>query len=309
MVKTKKEYQKLVEEMIAHDRHYYDETTPVISDYEYDQLMRAIREYEAEHPEEILPNSPSRRVAEAPTAGFVQKSHMVPMMSLANTYSEEEVNDFIKRVHKLLEKNEVDFCCELKMDGTAISMRYKQGKLFHALTRGNGRIGDDVTANIKTIKSVPLELSGSDFPDDFEVRGEVYLALSSFHAMNREREELGLETFANPRNAAAGSLKLLDPSVVEKRKLHLVCYGIAEGQSPIKSQERLHHLLKKWGFPVADLKHIHVACDLREIMSFAEEIQKKREKLPFEIDGIVVKVNDLSLHEILGATGKTPRYA
>lgn len=295
--------------MIAHDRHYYDETAPVISDYEYDQLLYAIREYEEKHPSDILPNSPTRRVAEAPTTGFVQKSHMVPMMSLANTYSEEEVADFIKRVHKLLEKTNVDFCCELKMDGTAISLRYKKGILFHALTRGNGRSGDDVTANIKTIKTVPLELSGSDFPDDFEVRGEVYLSLASFHALNFEREELGLETFANPRNAAAGSLKLLDPSIVEKRKLNLVCYGVAEGQLSSKNQEHIHLLLKKWGLPIADVKHIRIAHDLEGIMGFAQEIQKKRENLPFEIDGIVIKVNDRSLHDILGSTGKTPRYA
>lgn len=295
--------------MIAHDRHYYDETAPVISDYEYDTLLARLKSYEAKYPEDILPNSPSRRVAEAPTTGFEQKAHMVPMMSLANTYSEEEVADFIKRVHKLLEKTEVDFCCELKMDGTAISIRYKKGKLFQALTRGNGRSGDDVTANIKTIKTVPIELSGSDFPDDFEVRGEVYLSLASFHAINAERQDSGLETFANPRNAAAGSLKLLDPAQVEKRKLNLVCYGVAEGQFSHKNQEEIHHALKKWGLPIADLKHIRVVLDLEGIMKFAEEILEKREKLPFEIDGIVVKVNDRALHEILGTTGKTPRYA
>lgn len=298
-----------MKELIEHDRHYYDETKPVISDYEYDQLMLFLREYEKEHPEDIIANSPAQRVAEAPTKGFIQKPHMVPMMSLANTYSEEEVGDFIKRVHKLLERKDVDFCCELKMDGTAISLRYKRGKLFHALTRGNGKMGDDVTANIKTIKSIPIELAGEGFPDDFEVRGEVYLTLSTFHQINREREEAGLETFANPRNAAAGSLKLLIPSEVAKRKLHLVCYGVAESQAIVKSQEKLHHMLKKWGLPVADFKHIHVASDLKEIMRFAEAIQKERDFLPFEIDGMVVKVNDLSLHEILGSTGKTPRFA
>lgn len=308
-ITTFKEYQKLVKELIEHDRHYYDETKPVISDYEYDQLMLFLKEYENEHPEDIIADSPAQRVAESPTKGFHQKAHMVPMMSLANTYSEEEVGDFIKRVYKLLERKEVDFCCELKMDGTAISLRYKNGKLFHALTRGNGKMGDDVTANIKTIKSIPIVLAGSDFPDDFEVRGEVYLTLNSFHSINREREDAGLETFANPRNAAAGSLKLLDPSEVAKRKLHLVCYGIAEGQSIAKSQEKLHHMLKKWGLPVADFKHIHVASNLKEIMHFAEMIHKERDSLPFEIDGMVVKVNDLSLHEILGATGKTPRFA
>lgn len=308
-VNTYKEYLTLVEELTEHDRHYYDKTKPVISDFEYDQLMRFLKNYEEEHPEHIHANSPAQRVAEGPTEGFQQKPHMISMMSLANTYSEEEVGDFIKRVYKLLEKKEVDFCCELKMDGTAISLRYKKGRLFHALTRGNGRMGDDVTANVKTIKTVPLELLGSDYPDDFEVRGEVYLSLTSFHLMNRDREESGLEPFANPRNAAAGSLKMLDPKEVAKRKLNLVCYGVAEGQFPVKSQEKLHHQLKKWGLPVADFKHIHVASTLEEIMRFAEKIHKERDSLPFEIDGMVVKVNDLSLHGILGATGKTPRFA
>lgn len=295
--------------MIEHDKHYYDENKPAISDYDYDQKMRALHDYEKAHPEQVHPNSPAQRVAEGPTEGFKQKAHLVPMMSLANTYSEEEIADFIKRVHKLLEKKEVDFCCELKMDGTAISLRYKEGKLFHALTRGNGRMGDDVTANVKTIKAVPIKLSGSHFPDDFEIRGEVYLSLATFHAINAQREEEGLETFANPRNAAAGSLKLLDPREVAKRKLNLVCYGIAEGESPVKKQMDVHQQLKKWGLPIAKSDHIHVASDLNGIMKFAKKIEKEREDLPFEIDGIVVKVNDLPSHEILGATGKTPRSA
>lgn len=304
-----KEYLKLVEELIEHDRHYYDEAKPLISDYEYDQLIRLVKEYEEEHPDDIAANSPTRRVAESPTLGFQQKEHMVPMMSLANAYSKEEVGDFIKRVHKLLEKSAVDFCCELKMDGTAVSLRYKQGQLFHALTRGDGKKGDDVTANIKTIPSVPLKLSGSDYPEDFEVRGEVYLTLDSFHTINREREEEGLETFANPRNAAAGSLKLLDPKEVAKRKLHLICYGITDGQSTVKTQEKMHRYLKKWDLPTADFENIHVANNLDEIMEFAEKIHEKRHSLGFEIDGIVIKVNDLSLHQLLGSTGKTPRFA
>ncbi len=295
--------------MIEHDKHYYDENKPLISDYEYDQKMKALRDFEKEHPDEIDSDSPAQRVAEGPTKGFKQTAHMVQMMSLANTYSEEEVEDFVKRVHKLLEKPQVEFCCELKMDGTAVSLRYQKGKLLHALTRGNGRTGDDVTANIKTIKSVPLKLSGSHFPDDFEVRGEVFLSLASFRAINAQRDEEGLETFANPRNAAAGSLKLLDPREVAKRKLNLVCYGVAEGQSPVKTQEELHRQLKKWGLPTANADHIHTAGDLKGIMKFAEKIHKERPHLPFEIDGIVVKVNDLPSHEILGATGKTPRYA
>lgn len=308
-IDTLKEYQALVDEMIAHDRSYYDETKPVISDYEYDQLMRVLKEYEREHPEDIHPNSPAQRVSESPTEGFVQKEHMVQMMSLSNTYSEEEISDFVARVHKLLEKRDSAFCCELKMDGTAISLRYKKGKLFHALTRGNGKTGDDVTANIRTIRSIPLVLNGSDIPDDFEVRGEVYLSLAAFREINQARKEEGLDLFANPRNAAAGSLKLLDPRVVAKRKLNVVCYGVGEGQSPVNSQEKLHHLLKKWGFPVSDFEYICKAEDLAAIMRFIEKVHAVRNLLPFEIDGIVVKVDDLACHGILGSTGKSPRFA
>ena len=295
--------------MIEHDKHYYDENKPLISDREYDQKMKLLLSYERAHPDQTHPESPAQRVAEALTEGFKQKSHMMPMFSLANSYSEEEVADFIKRVLKLAEKKQIDFCCELKMDGTALSLRYKEGKLLHAVTRGNGKVGDDVTANIKTISSVPLKLAGSHFPDDFEIRAEVYLSLAAFGTLNAAREEEGLDPFANPRNAAAGSLKLLDPREVAKRKLHLVCYGIAEGQSPVKKQSEVHPLLKKWGLPVSTADHLQVASDLEEIMKFAKKIEKKRPDLPFEIDGIVIKVNDLSSHEILGTTGKTPRYA
>ncbi len=300
---------KLVDELIEHDRHYFDEAKPVISDYEYDKKMRSLIDYEKAHPSHIHPNSPSQRLGEAATAGFFQKAHMVPMMSLANTYSKEEVGDFLKRVHKLLEKKEVIFCSELKMDGAAISLRYEKGKLLHALTRGNGKVGDDVTANIKTIPTVPLKLSGSEFPHDIEIRGEVYLSLSTFVALNAAREDEGLEPFANPRNAAAGSLKLLDPRVALKRRLNLVCYGVAEGQSPVPTQMELHHLLKKWGLPTAKPHHLGLAKNLEEIMEFSEKIHKERAHLPFEIDGIVIKVNELKAHAILGATGKTPRFA
>lgn len=231
------------------------------------------------------------------------------MMSLNNTYSEEELGDFVKRVHKLLEKKAVAFCCELKMDGTSISLRYEKGHLVHALTRGNGKVGDDVTANIKTIKSVPLKLSGSNVPDVMEVRGEVYMTLATFHAINAGREEEGLEPFANPRNAAAGSLKLLDPREVAKRKLNICAYGIAEGHSPVDTQHEVHPYLKKVGLPIATADHVAVCHDLDHIVKFAEKIHKERGHLPFEIDGIVVKVDELKLHGQLGVTGKAPRYA
>jgi len=308
-IKTQQEYIELAEELIEHDKHYYDEAKPVISDYEYDQKMAALIQYEKAHPDHILPHSPSARISESATEGFKQRSHLAPMMSLNNTYSEEELADFIKRVHKLLEKKEVAFCCELKMDGTSLSLRYDKGHLVHATTRGNGRLGDDVTANIKTIKSVPLKLSGSHFPDVMEVRGEVILSLATFRALNAQREEEGLEPFVNPRNAAAGSLKLLDPREVAKRKLNLVTYGIGEGQSPIATQHEVHHYLKKMGLPIAKTEYVVVCHTLDEIMKFARKIEKERDSLPFEIDGIVVKVDELKWHSQLGVTGKAPRYA
>lgn len=295
--------------MIEHDRRYYDENRPLISDYEYDQKMKALIAYEKAHPDDIHPNSPAQRVAEAPTEGFIQKEHLFPMLSLANTYSEEEVEDFIKRVYKLVEKKGISFCAELKMDGTAISLRYKKGRLFQAVTRGNGRIGDDVTQNIKTIKSIPLTIDDPKFPEDIEIRGEVYLTLKTFKELNQERQEAGLETFANPRNAAAGSLKLLDSKEVAKRRLHIVCYGAAAAKPIASKQREVHTLLKKWGFPTAQEEHLAVADDLQGIMKFASKIESIRDELAFEIDGIVVKVDEISLHSLLGFTGKSPRFA
>ena len=294
---------------MEHDRRYFDEAKPILSDYAYDQKMGALIAYEKEHPDQILSDSPSQRVSEGPTRGFTQRPHLTPMRSLSNTYSEEELALFVKRIEKLLEKKEVDFCCELKMDGTSLSLTYEKGHLVRALTRGNGKMGDDVTANIKTIRSVPLKLVGSHFPDVMEVRGEVYMSLATFEALNAEREEEGLEPFANPRNAAAGSLKLLDPREVAKRKLHLVTYGMGEGELFAPTQYEIHSYLKKAGLPVAKEGHLALCSNVEQIMEFATRIHKERAHLPFEIDGIVVKVNRLKDHDRLGVTGKAPRYA
>jgi DNA ligase (NAD+) len=294
--------------MALHDKHYYDEAKPLISDYEYDQGMKKLLLFEKEHPDWISSDSPTQRISEGPTAGFKQKAHLSRMLSLDNTYSEEELGRFLQRVDKLLEKKRVEFCCELKMDGAAISILYEKGHLIHALTRGNGVKGDDVTANIKTIASVPLKLTGK-VPDRFEVCGEVYMTKSTFLALNREREKEGLEPFANPRNAAAGSLKLLDARECKKRRLNLLVYGAAEGSDIAPTQFETARALKKMGLPTAQSEHITRAHDLSEIWSFASHIQKIREDLPFEIDGIVIKVNDLDTHQLLGVTGKSPRYA
>lgn len=302
----KADYLALIEEVKEHDRNYYDHARPVISDYEYDQKMQALIAYEKAHPLDALSDSPTKRINEAPTEGFRQKEHIVPMMSLNNTYSEGEIGDFIARVEKLL-GTKPHFCAELKMDGASISLVYEKGHFVRAVTRGNGKVGDDVTANIRTIRSVPLHLEG-DVPDLMEVRGEVYMTLDVFNELNEERESEGLEPFANPRNAAAGSLKLLDPKITAKRKLHLITYAIA-GDAPVKTQRGVHEYLAKMGLPTADPKYLATCKDLEEIMAFASKIQQMREKLPFEIDGIVIKVDELKLHQELGFTGKAPRFA
>jgi DNA ligase (NAD+) len=306
---TDAEYHALIKELKEHDRRYFVEAAPTISDYEYDQKVLQLRAYEKAHPDKIDPKSPSKRLAEEKAEGFVQKEHLVPLYSLGNTYTEEEIVEFTKRVEKLVGKKEVAYFCELKIDGLALSLRYEKGNFVQALTRGNGRVGDDVTKNVKTIHSLPLKITGSHVPDIMEVRGEVYMSVATFQGLNEEREEDGLEPFANPRNAAAGSLKLLDPKEVAKRKLNLLTYAIAEGHSPVATQHEVIAQLHAWGFPTSDKKHTASVCDVEGILHFAKTIESQRKHLPYEIDGIVVKVDELKLHKVLGHTGKEPRFA
>lgn len=302
-------YEKLVEEIRKHDRLYFEEARPIIPDHEYDRLMNELIEIEKRHPEWVTPSSPTQRIAPALLHGFKQVSHVVPMLSLANTYSFDELADFIKRVHKLLEGREVSFCSELKMDGVAVSVRYERGIFVQALTRGDGRKGDDITANMKTIRSLPLELSGPHIPEKLEVRGEVFMPLKVFEALNAEIQDEE-ERWANPRNAAAGSLKLLDPREVAKRRLSAVFYGIAEDSShSAQTQFESHALLEKWGLPVFDRRHRELSKNVEEISVFAGKIEKQRHDLPFQIDGIVIKVDEFRYYDQLGTTGKSPRYA
>ncbi|NGX62605.1 MAG: DNA ligase [Candidatus Anoxychlamydiales bacterium] len=308
-IKNQKDYINLVNELIEHDKHYYKETKPVISDYEYDLLLKELQAYEKLNPTQVLPNSPSLRIGEALTKGFKHFEHIAPMLSLANTYSKDELKDFIKRIFKLLEKEDVKFCTELKMDGTAISIRYEKGKLTRALTRGNGKVGDDVTSNVKTIKTLPLKLHGKDIPDLLEVRGEVFIHKNIFKKLNEKREDEGLDVFANPRNAAAGSLKLLDPKEVAKRNLDIICYAASNGEDFVSSQFEMHSFLKKLGLPISHENHFDLCKNIDEILKFANKIESVREKLSFEIDGIVIKVDDISAHKKLGFTGKSPRYS
>jgi len=308
-ISSYEDYLFTIEAVLEHDKHYYEENQPLISDYEYDQLVKALEAFEKKNPDKIAANSPTKKVSETTSRGFFQKPHVAPMLSLANTYSKEEVDDFIKRVKKLLETDKVQFCCELKMDGTAVSVRYENGKLSRGLTRGNGVVGDDISENIKRIQNLPKQLVAKDIPSVLEIRGEVFMEVANFQKLNEKREEEGLEQWANPRNAAAGSLKLLDAHEVAVRGLKIVLYGIAVGGQSIASQYALHKQLRKWGLPVSDEKHFALCSTADEIFQFADGILKQREKLPFEIDGIVIKVDDIAAHKKLGTTGKSPRYA
>jgi len=307
-LKNQNEYNDLVDQMIEYDKLYYDTHKPAISDFEYDQLFKLLEMFEAGHPSLIHPESPTQRVSEALQEGFKKSEHATPMLSLANTYSKEELSDFINRIYKLTNGKQVEFSCELKMDGVAVSLRYENKKLVRALTRGNGRVGDEVTFNIKTIKGLPLVLKGDDVPTSLEVRAEVYMDISSFQKINLKRKEEGLELWANPRNAAAGSLKLLDSKEVAKRKLRIVCYAIAEGNLKNSQYETIKYL-DELKLPTASPDHLAKCKDLNDIIAFSDRILAERKDLPFEIDGIVIKVDDLSLHQKLGVTGKHPRFA
>lgn len=305
---TKDDYEKLCREIWHHNKLYYALHAPVISDEEFDHLLKKLEKIEKEHPEWVTPTSPTQRVNEKPSEGFKTVVHRTPMLSLANTYSESEVDDFIKRMHKLVEKKHLPFSCELKMDGLAISVTYENGKFVRGVTRGDGREGDDVTANIKTIQSLPLQLYGDHIPELLEVRGEVYMEHAVFEKLNKKKEAAGEMLWANPRNAAAGSLKLLDAKETARRELSIVFYGIAEESSfTITSQYDVHLYLEKFGLPT--LHQVKKCETLEEIMAFADKIHQMRRKLPFDIDGIVIKLDDMREQKRLGNTGKNPRWA
>ncbi|MFZ4773197.1 MAG: NAD-dependent DNA ligase LigA, partial [Chlamydiia bacterium] len=240
--------------------------------------------------------------------GFKQAAHLAPMLSLQNTYSIDEISDFIDRVKKLTGLSKPPFSLELKIDGVAIAIRYKNGFMIQAITRGDGKKGDDVTQNVKTVHTLPMHLKASDTPDLIEVRGEVYLSKQDFLKMNTEREEQGLEPWANPRNACAGSLKLLDAKEVYKRHLNLITYQVSYGHE-IKLQSDVHPYLKTHGFPILDSAFLKTAHTLKEIEEYISFVDKKRHSIPFDIDGIVIKFDDTSYYESMGMTGKSPRWA
>ncbi len=299
-----------IEELVAllreNSRRYYVENAPTMSDYEFDTLMHELERLEAEWPEFKLADSPTQRVGSDLQKGFVQRPHRYPMLSLANTYSISEVEEFAARAEKTLEAG-FSYCCELKFDGTAICLTYREGKLYRALTRGDGVKGDDITENAKRISNIPHTLKG-DFPADFEIRGEVLMPYSAFDALNAEREDAGEPPFANPRNAASGSLKLLDREEVARRGLICTLYHIpAQSGLEFQSHDEALSAAESWGLPVSHERR--VVHSIGEIKEYIDHWDTQRKFLPFATDGIVIKINEMSFQRALGFTAKVPRWA
>lgn len=303
---AKARIEQLSKDIDRHNHNYYVLSNPTVSDYEFDMLLEELVRLEKEFPEFLSPDSPSQRVGGTLTKEFKTVKHKYAMLSLANSYSREEIQEFENRIRKLIEK-EVEYVCELKYDGVAIGLTYKNGKLVQAVTRGDGVQGDDVTTNVKTIKSVPLKLSGTDYPEEFEIRGEVFLPLKAFEKMNKEREEAGEELYANPRNTASGTLKMQDSSVVAKRGLDCFLYFLLGEDLPFNNH--FDNLIKarEWGFKIPE--YMHKVRDINGIFEFIDEWDVKRHELPFETDGVVIKVNNYDDQEMLGFTAKNPRWA
>ncbi len=298
---------ELRHEIEGHNRRYYEEAAPTISDREYDTLYRELSDLEKRFPNLATPDSPTQRVGGQPLKAFGQITHRVPMLSLDNTYSEEEITYFYRRLERLLPNKKIPVVIEPKVDGVAVSLLYEQGKLRYAATRGDGTVGDDITQNILTIRSLPKQLKG-DVPEVLEVRGEAYLNKAGFEKLNTERREAGLPEFANPRNAAAGSLKQLDPSIAAKRPLGVVCYGtgLIEGLN-LDKHSALFALLKKLGLPGSEKWWLADSVD--EILHAIHELDRIRHNFAYQTDGAVVKVDAFSQREVLGFTAKSPRWA
>lgn len=292
---------------LLHEQNYryYVLNDPLMSDFEYDKLMRELQDLEQSYPQYADPNSPTQRVGSDRANQFASVTHRFPMQSLANTYSREEVIDFDARVRK--EVGEVEYVCELKFDGTSISLLYEHGRLVRAATRGDGTVGDDVTENVRTIRSIPLQLRGTGYPDLFEIRGEILMPYKSFERLNREREDIGETPFANPRNAAAGSLKQQSSAVTASRDLDAFLYTLVGDNLPYATHYESLMAARQWGFKISD--HMQLCRNLDEVMTFIQHWDKARESLPFATDGAVIKVNSYAMQKQLGSTAKAPRWA
>jgi DNA ligase (NAD+) len=296
-----------------HEHRYYVLDAPEISDAEFDLLMRELQKLEAEHPELITPDSPTQRVGGKPREGFLKVQHTRPMLSLDNAFNEEELRAWERRVHDRSGRNQIEYVCELKLDGMSLALLYENGHLARAITRGDGSVGEDITTNVRTMRSVPLVISEealkkAGLPPDFEARGEVVMPIAAFERMNEERERQTLSKFANPRNAAAGTLRQLEPQIVAKRRLDFYAYFLlVNGQAFFPQHSTSLAALTTAGLKVNP--HYKPAADIEEVLAFIRSWEGKRDKLPHEIDGIVVKVNDTRLQGELGFTGRAPRWA
>ena len=308
-----KKIESLREKIRHHEYLYYVLDHPEISDADFDKLMRQLKDLEAEHPELLTADSPTQRVGGKPREGFVKVAHSSPMLSLDNTYSEEELRDWERRVHELSGRKDVDYVCELKLDGMSLALIYEDGKLVRGITRGDGNVGEDVTLNVRTVRSVPLsipkeKLKKAGVPLDFEVRGELLMPLAAFKKMNEERESKGLSVFANPRNATAGTVRQLESKVTAERRLDYFTYMLLQdGRTYFDRHWKTLDALEAAGFKVNQNRKLVHSID--EAWAFIQQWEGKRDSLPFEIDGIVIKVDRTSLQDELGFTGKAPRWA
>ena len=317
--RVQRQIEKLREEIRHHEYRYYVLDDPEITDAQFDAVMNELKQIEKEHPELVTPDSPTQRVGGKPREGFVKVAHSVAMLSLDNAYSEEELRNWERRVHELSGRKSVEFVCELKLDGMSLALRYEGGKLVRGITRGDGTTGEDVTSNVRTVRSVPLSVAGeklkkAGLPADFEVRGEMLMPIASFKRMNEEREKHGLSVFANPRNATAGTVRQLEPSITAQRRLDFFAYILisstgegARASTIFDNQWDTLNALDAAGFKVNPRRAL--AKNFEEVWEFIGQWEEKRETLPYEIDGVVIKVNDVALQQQLGFTGKAPRWA
>lgn len=300
----KKKIKKLREDISYYEKKYYVDNDPQISDYEFDQLIKKLQDLEKKYPQLITPESPTQRVGEEPMEGFPSVTHRVPMLSLDNCYSSKELREFESRLKKVLSDEDVKYVAELKIDGLGVSVLYRNGNFHQAVTRGDGVRGDDITPNVKTIKSLPLTINEEK---EVEVRGEIYLPFQSFEAINRTKKQSNEPLFANPRNAAAGSIRLLDPQEVAKRNLDIFLYTIFIDQKELDSQWRNLKVLKQLGFKTNPFSRM--CSSIEEIISVYDKLRSERENLDYDVDGIVIKVNSTEQQKRLGETSKFPRWA
>ena len=312
LIQAQKKIEELKRIINEHDYKYYVLAEPVISDQEYDKLIKELEELEAEYPDLITSDSPTQRVGKDLTKDFNPVEHKVPMLSLANTYNEEDLFDFDRRVKEGLPSAEkVEYVVEFKIDGASVSIRYVNGYLKTAATRGDGTLGEEITVNVKTIKSVPLKLKRSSWEDyplnDIEVRGEIFMKINDFLNLNKERETAGDKLFANPRNSAAGTLKMQDPRIVSKRKLSMFSYLLINPEAELVSQDENLQILKDLGFAVNP--ETKLCGNIEEVLDVCRQFESRREALPYEIDGAVIKVNSLKQQKLLGNIAKSPRWA